>query len=62
MTRREQLQLFGDKLDALYNWAVDELDLDYPSIIGVLQVKITSVTNDALTEDEDNEDSSAKSK
>lgn len=62
MNRDEQLQLFGDKLDALYNWAVDELDLDYASIIGVMHLKTASIANEALEDEDDEEDSTPKFK
>lgn len=53
MTDKEQTQQLADELDKLLNRFADEYDLSFASAVGVLQMKIHNLCQQAREESED---------
>ena len=63
MDESDQADILSDKIASALNWAREELDMTYVSIIGVLEMhkfltlcELYSVANSELEDDEDQED------
>lgn len=56
MTDTEQTEAFRRSLDALTNNFIDEFDLTYEQILGVLVLKQAELCKDALGDTNENED------
>jgi hypothetical protein len=47
MTEKEQIQHFADDLDRLIERSRDEYDMSYAAVVGVLQMKIHLLCDEA---------------
>ena len=56
MTDTEQTEAFSRSLDVLTNNFIDEFDLTYAQILGVLVLKQAELCNDALGDEDEDED------
>lgn len=63
MDESDQADILSDKIASALNWAREELDMTYVSIIGVLEMhkfltlcELYSVANSELEDDEDEEE------
>ena len=68
MDESDQADILSDKIASALNWAREELDMTYVSIIGVLEMhkfltlcELYSVANSELEDDEDEEEGDEES-
>ena len=68
MNESDQADILSDKIASALNWAREELDMTYVSIIGVLEMhkfltlcELYSVANSELEDDEDEEEGDEES-
>lgn len=55
MENCEQVKIFDDKITAAIDYARNELEVNYATIIGVLRLHIANLTNEVLLKDEEEE-------
>lgn len=53
MSESDQIKQLGDEVDKIINRAREEYDITYAAVVGVLQMKIHLLCEEAQDQDED---------